>query len=145
MATQRVLVLDGETVLWQAPVSTAAGGCGEKAGSFQTPRGEHRVAEKIGAEAAWGAVFSSRAWTGEIWSPDQPPREEDLVLTRILWLAGVETANANSQERYIYFHGTNHEDEIGQPASHGCIRLKNDDVLRLFDYAEIGTRVEIVG
>jgi lipoprotein-anchoring transpeptidase ErfK/SrfK len=141
---QRVVVWAGEELLWEAPVSTSALGGGENEGSYQTPRGDHVVVEKIGAGAPLGAVFKSRQLTGEIWSPDASPVEDDLILTRILWLAGTEPHNANSQQRYIYFHGTNHEDTIGTPASHGCIRLRNEDMIRLFDYAEVGTPVHMV-
>jgi lipoprotein-anchoring transpeptidase ErfK/SrfK len=144
LAKQRVLVLEQDRVVWEAPVSTAAAGGGEIEGSCRTPRGWHVVVEKIGEGAPWGAVFRSRQPTGEIWSPNMSSTDQDLILTRILWLAGAEAHNANTQQRYIYFHGTNHEDTIGQPTSHGCIRLRNDDIVKLFDYAAVGTRVEIV-
>ena len=141
-SNQSVTVFDGMQSVWSAPVSTSKFGLGEESGSHCTPRGLHRVCEKIGAGAAWGTVFKSRLLTGQIWTPDQIT-EEDLILTRILWLDGVEPHNSNSRERYIYFHGTNQEDRIGTPASIGCIRLRNDDIIRLFDYAEVGTEVVI--
>ena len=141
---QTVEVLRGASVLWTAPVSTSAFGCGETPDSLRTPRGLHEVAEKIGAGAPLGAVFKSREFIGEIWTPEDPKSEEDLILTRILWLGGCEPANQNSQKRYIYFHGTNHEEKIGVPASHGCIRLRNADMVTLFDYAQVGTPVEIL-
>ena len=140
---QTVEVLRGSLVIWTAPVSTSSFGCGETPDSLRTPRGRHEVAEKIGAGAPAGAVFKSREFTGDIWTPADPKPGEDLILTRILWLRGCEPANRNSQSRYIYFHGTNHEGQIGLPASHGCIRLRNADMITLFDYAQIGTPVEI--
>lgn len=144
VAAQKVrVVAESGAVIWEADVSTSRYGLGEKEGSLRTPRGWHTVAEKIGAGQPVGAVFKSRVPTGEIWSPDSPLSSDDLVLTRILWLAGGEPHNTNTQQRYIYFHGTNHESHIGTPDSHGCIRLRNADILTLFDYAEIGTRVWI--
>jgi len=140
---QTVEVLRETSVLWAAPVSTSAFGCGETPDSLHTPRGLHEVVEKIGAGAPLGAVFKSREFSGRIWTPAEPKSEEDLILTRILWLGGCEPANLNSHKRYIYFHGTNHEAEIGVPASHGCIRLRNADIVTLFDYAQVGTPVEI--
>lgn len=141
ISDQRVIVWKGCEKLWEAPVSTAALGCGEVPNSFKTPRGWHRIAEKIGADAPIGTVFKARVPTGKIWKPEDPFCEEDLILTRILWLAGDEELNRTSYDRYIYFHGTNHP--VGKPGSHGCIRLNNKDMIRLFDYAETGTRVEI--
>ncbi len=142
---QRVDLLEGETVLWSAPVSTSALGLGEEEGSNKTPRGRFRIAEKIGAGEPLGARFVCRKPTGEVWTPEMPPQEVDWVLTRILWLEGLDPANANTQARYIYFHGTNREDRIGTPASHGCIRLRNGDAIDLFDRVEVGTEVEIAG
>lgn len=141
---QRVRVIaENGAVLWEADVSTSRYGLGEEEGSFKTPRGWFEVAEKIGDGAPPGAVFQSRVPTGVIWTPDAPIVEEDLVLTRILWLAGLEPHNANTQQRYIYFHGTNHESRIGTAGSHGCIRLRNAEMVTLFDYAQVGTRVFI--
>ena len=134
---------DGE-VVWSAPVSTSRHGLGEEEGSLKTPRGLHRVAEKIGAGMASGTRFVSRRPTGEVWTPELPPAEDDWVLTRILWLEGMEPRNANSKARYIYLHGTNREDRIGAPASIGCVRFRNADVAALFERVEIGTPVEIV-
>lgn len=140
---QVVSVHAGEMLLWQAPVSTAAKGVGCEEGSYMTPPGWHFIAEKIGEDQPLGAVFRNRQPTGEVWLPAVPQEDQDLILTRILWLAGAEPHNANTQRRYIYFHGTNHPGKIGTPASHGCIRLRNADMVRLFDYAEVGTRVLI--
>jgi L,D-transpeptidase YbiS len=135
----------GGEIVWSAPVSTSRFGLGEEEGSQKTPRGLHRVAEKIGGGAAPGTRFVSRVPNGQLWSPHEPPVEDDWVLTRILWLEGLEPHNANSKARYIYLHGTNREDRIGTPASIGCIRLRNADMAALFDLVEVGTPVEIVG
>lgn len=140
---QCVSVYAGAILLWQAPVSTAANGTGSEEGSYQTPLGWHHVAEKIGDDEPYGTVFEGRLPTGDVWSPEDPPIDKDLILTRILWLGGDEAQNATSRNRYIYFHGTNHIENIGTPASLGCIRLRNDDMLRLYEYAQIGTRVLI--
>ena len=137
---------DGE-LLRRYRISTAAAGTGNTAGSLRTPTGLLRVAEKIGGDAPIGAVFRSRVPTGEVWSlsPENPlaRNEEDLVLTRILWLAGAEAENANTFERFIYLHGTNHEADLGRPASHGCIRFANTDIIDLFERLPIGALVEI--
>lgn len=136
---------------YQYPVSTAANGAGERNGSFQTPRGRHRIAEKIGADAEEYAVFHARKLTGEIWSPpigaEQP--ERDWILSRILWLAGCELgknlgAEVDTQSRYIYIHGTAAEHLVGTAVSHGCIRMKNADIMALFDLVKTGTAVNIV-
>lgn len=141
---QLLTVKSGDLVLWQAPVSTSEHGLGEEEGSYKTPRGRHRVAEMIGDGEPLGSVFKNRRPTGEVWTEDAPPSRTDMILTRILWLAGDEPHNANSQERYIYFHGTNHEARIGHPASIGCIRLRNADMLRLYnEYARVNTPVVI--
>ena len=145
VASQQVDLLEGETVLWSAPVSTSALGLGEEEGSNKTPRGRFRIAEKIGDGAPLGTRFVGRKPTGEVWTPDAPLTETDWVLTRILWLDGLEPANANTKARYVYFHGTNREDRIGTPASHGCIRLRNADLADLYDRVAVGTEVDIVG
>ena len=145
VARQTVEAVRDGRVVWTAPVSTSKFGTGEEPGSFKTPLGQFRIAEKIGAGEPPGMVFKGRRPTGDIWSPDEPDDrdDEDLILTRILWVEGIEPHNANTKPRYIYFHGTNHEEEIGTPASCGCVRLRNDDMLRLFDLAQAGTPVEI--
>lgn len=122
------------------PVSTSKFGLGTEPGSFRTPTGRFAIAEKFGHDAPLWAVFKSRVPTGEIASPGG---EEDGILTRILWLDGRDPENANTHERYIYLHGTNQEDLIGQPASHGCIRLRNADIAELFALVPEGTPVRI--
>ncbi len=138
---QRVELRDTADAIWSAPVSTSKFGLGEEPGSFKTPRGWHRIAEKIGDGAPLDAIFESRVFAGKIW--DRQPSEHDLITTRILWLAGDEEFNQSTHGRYIYFHGTNHEDEIGTPTSHGCIRLKNDAMKILFEKVSVSTRVYI--
>jgi lipoprotein-anchoring transpeptidase ErfK/SrfK len=122
------------------PVSTSRFGLGSKEGSFKTPTGKFQVVEKIGDGMPSGTVFKSRR---PVKATKKMLREDDLVMTRILWLDGLETRNANTRDRYVYIHGTNHEEEIGTAASHGCVRMKNDDVVELFDRVTEGTPVEI--
>ena len=141
---------EGDILLCEFPVSTARNGAGEAEDSFCTPRGAHRIAEKIGADAPLFAVFKAREATGEIWTPklnaEEPGR--DWILSRILWLEGLEEGKnrggkVDSHDRYIYIHGTNEEDKIGTPVSHGCIRMRNADVVTLFDRVAVDTRVNI--
>ncbi len=133
----------GERLVASFPISTSGFGLGAEPGSNKTPVGRFAVCEKIGADAPLGAVFASREATGEqapLQSPDDP---RDLILTRILWLEGLEPGNANTRERYVYLHGTNHEERIGEPCSHGCVRMRNADVAELFDLVRPGTEVVI--
>jgi lipoprotein-anchoring transpeptidase ErfK/SrfK len=141
VAAQTLEVRTGEGELLRTfPISTSRFGLGAEPGSFRTPAGRFRVGAKIGDGAELGAIFKSREPTG---GNGLNSDDEDLVLTRILWLEGGEPHNANTRDRYIYIHGTNHEDAIGQPASHGCIRMKNADIVELFDLAQSGTEVRI--
>ncbi|MEZ0298401.1 MAG: L,D-transpeptidase [Candidatus Methylacidiphilales bacterium] len=137
-------------VLWETSVSTAAKGLGEEPDSYRTPRGWHVIAEKFGDGLPEGSEFKSRKPTGRVWRPEPeestPPGAAwtgDLILSRILWLDGLEASNHTSHDRFIYFHGTNREDQIGTPASHGCIRLRNKEMLHLYDLMPIGTPVYI--
>ena len=107
---------------------------------MKTPLGRFRVAEKFGADAPVGTVFKSREPVG---SQGEHPSDDDLVLSRILWLDGLEPHNANTRDRFIYIHGTNHEHKIGEIASHGCIRMRNVDLIELFDLIEPGAPVSI--
>lgn len=122
------------------PVSTSRFGLGFEPGSFKTPTGRFMVTQKIGTDETLWAEFKSRQPTGNIAAPGG---EHDGILTRILWLSGLDEENANTRDRYIYFHGTNREDLIGTPASHGCIRLRNADIAELFDLVPEGVRVVI--
>ncbi|HEX4631089.1 MAG TPA: L,D-transpeptidase [Chthoniobacterales bacterium] len=137
---QRLTLKNGRTKIAAYPVSTSRFGVGSKEGSFKTPTGKFRIAEKIGEGMAARTVFKSRK---PVKATKKMLREDDLVMTRILWLDGLEQRNANTHDRYVYIHGTNHEEEIGTAASHGCVRMKNDDVAELFDWVTEGTPVEI--
>ena len=134
------LVTEGGEVMHSYPVSTSQFGLGVEKGSFRTPTGRFRISEKIGAGAPAWMIFKSRTPTGQF---AQSGGDEDLILSRILWLDGLDPENANTHDRYIYFHGTNQEELIGTPASHGCIRLKNLDMIELFDLVAVGTPVAI--
>ncbi len=140
---QKVRVLSGKEPVWEAPVSTALLGCGEEPESHRTPRGWHFVCEKIGEGSALGTEFRARQPTGFLWTPDTPFCEQSLILTRILWLAGMEPHNLTTRARFVYFHGTNHEYSIGKPMSKGCICLRNEEMIELFEHVSIGTRVLI--
>lgn len=149
---QRFVLIENGIAQWNIACATATAGAGCKVGSNQTPTGWHKVGEKLGDGAPWGQVFRSRKATKEVWSPGMDT-VEDLVLTRVLWLEGLEPGinqgkNADgvlvdSKERFIYIHGTNGEDKIGTPSSHGCVRLYNDDVILAFERIPSGTPVLI--
>lgn len=132
------------------PVSTAANGPGELEGSERTPRGRHVIRAKIGAGAAPGTVFAGRRPTGERYTPalGAAHPDRDWILTRILWLSGTEPGRnrlgrVDTMRRYIYIHGCPDDVDITTPGSHGCIRMRNDDVIDLFDRVETGTTVLI--
>ena len=144
VAEQTAEVWEGVILLKTFAVSTAAQGIGCEEGSFCTPSGRLRIRRKIGADLPTGAVFKSRIFTGEIWPSSTCAAKEDLVLSRILWLAGDEPHNANTFERFIYLHGTNQEHLIGTPASHGCIRFRNADIIDVFEMLNEGDLVEVV-
>jgi len=139
---QILTVLEGGICIREFPVSTAAKGMGYAKDSLRTPTGAFRICEKIGAGQPAGTIFKARVPVG-VWRPGDAP-EDDLVLTRILRLDGLDADNANTLERCIYIHGTNREDRIGEPSSHGCVRLRNDDMLELFDMISVDNPVEIL-
>ena len=141
VATQTLRVMDGAILAAEFPVSTSRHGLGFDEGSFRTPTGQFVIREKIGGGAPPWTIFRARENTGET---SAPGGEEDLVLTRILTLDGLDPANANTLERYVYIHGTNQEDLIGLPASHGCVRLRNADMMALHDMVHTGTPVTIL-
>jgi UDP-N-acetylmuramate--alanine ligase len=145
-ARQRLMVVSKGNAVQEFPVSTSRFGIGNEDGSFKTPPGVHRVRGKIGAGAPAGRIFRDRIDTGEDWPIGKPG--ENLILTRILRLEGLQQGinkgnGIDSYERYIYIHGTNNEDRIGLPISQGCVCMKNDDVIRLFDSIEEGAIVFI--
>src|SRR5690348_7688272 len=136
---QLTLTRDGETIR-SYPISSSRFGIGTQEGSFKTPIGNFRIAQKIGGDMPHGTIFRSRVALG----PEDPlPSTDDLVMSRILWLDGLDDHNANTRDRFIYIHGTKHEDKIGTPASHGCIRMRNADVVELFELVDESTPVVI--
>ena len=137
----QVLTLrEDDTPIRSYPVSTSRFGIGTEEGSFKTPIGRFRVAEKIGGDMPAGTIFRSRVPL----KPDDPhPPTDDLVMSRILWLHGLDEHNANTRDRFIYIHGTKHETKIGSPDSCGCIRMRNADVVELFDLVDHDTPVII--
>jgi len=136
------LLDDTGTLLRRYACSTSAAGIGFEPGSNTTPTGNFRVAEKHGDGAPAGMIFKSRVATGEFGREED---EADHVQTRILWLEGLDPQNANTKDRYIYIHGTNAESKIGTPASHGCVRLANDDMIDLYEAVDAGIGVVISG
>jgi lipoprotein-anchoring transpeptidase ErfK/SrfK len=139
---QKLALLDRGNLMTIYPVSTSKFGLGDWRGSRYTPLGQLEIAEKIGGNAPPGAVFKDRRRTGEIVLPDSPGR--DPIVTRILWLRGLEPQNANAFTRDIYIHGTPEERLIGRPASYGCIRMRSSDVINLYDIVGVGAAVTIV-
>ena len=137
---QRLTLKKGETPIRNYPVSTSRFGIGTDEGSMKTPTGRFRIGEKIGGEMPSDTVFRARVAL----KPGDPlPPTEDLVMSRILWLDGLDEDNANTRDRFIYIHGTKHEDKIGIPDSHGCVRMRNGDVAELFKLVDEGTHVII--
>lgn len=141
VGTQRLVLWDGHRQVKSWPCSTSKFGLGYQEGSNKTPIGGFVVREKHGDQAPLGTIFKSRQAVGQ-WAPEVVT-PDDLVLTRILWLDGIEARNANTYQRYIYIHGTNDERSIGRPASHGCVRLKNVAMIELFDLTPVSTPVWI--
>jgi lipoprotein-anchoring transpeptidase ErfK/SrfK len=147
---QLLRLFDGGRLVAEFPGSTAAKGAGERVGSWQTPRGRHRIRAKIGTGQPLGAVFRGRRPTGEIWSPELQAQYpgRDWILTRILWLGGDEPGvnrygEVDTFRRYIYLHGTPPVYPVGVPGSHGCVRMRSEDILELFPRVQAGTMVEL--
>ncbi|MGS2743357.1 L,D-transpeptidase family protein [Halomonas sp. LS-001] len=147
---QTLTLWQGREAGFSCLVSTGKAGAGQQEGSGKTPLGWHYVRAAIGAEAPMDGVFRGRRWTGEVYTPalgEQNP-DRDWILTRILWLCGLERGfnrggDVDAQRRFIYLHGTPPSEPMGQPMSHGCIRLKRDDLLHVFASAVPGTPVWI--
>ncbi len=139
---QKMALYKSGALVKQYPVSTSKFGEGSKPGSYRTPLGKMEVAEKIGGGKPAGAVFKSRIWTGEIVKPDSKGR--DPIVSRVLWLRGLERKNKNTYSRCIYIHGTAAERNIGRPASYGCIRMKSKDVIDLYRNVGEGAKVFVV-
>ena len=148
---QLLILRDAQArVLMQTRIASARNGVGEENGSERTPRGWHIIRAKVGAGLPAGAVLVSRRPTGEIYTPELrrsfPGR--DWILTRILWLSGLEPGRnplgrVDTMRRYIYIHGCPDEDPMGIPGSHGCIKMRNSDIIDLFDRVPVGTKVHI--
>lgn len=144
---QQLILFRNGTPSTEWPVSTSRFGTGSQRDSFKTPLGLHRIAEKIGAGMPLDTVFKGRKPVPPVSVP-RPPATGDLIMARILWLDGCERGlnrggDMDSHDRYIYTHGTAHENRIGTPDSHGCVRMRNADIAVLFDLVEIGTPVFI--
>jgi L,D-transpeptidase catalytic domain len=139
---QKLAVLDRETLLAVYPVSTSKYGIGDWRGSYRTPLGQLEIAQKIGDGLPPGTVFKDRRRTGEIVGVNAPGR--DPIVTRIIWLRGLEWQNANAFHRDIYIHGTPEERNIGLPVSYGCVRMRSEDVIKLYDVVGTGAQVTIV-
>jgi lipoprotein-anchoring transpeptidase ErfK/SrfK len=147
---QRLLLVEGDEVLMDVAISTGKNGAGEASGSGCTPRGWHRIRARIGGGCPINTVFVGRRPTGEVYSAalrrEAPQR--DWILSRILWLSGLEPGrnrlgSVDTMRRFIYLHGCPDEEPMGIPLSHGCVRMRNEDIMRLFDLVPAGTRVWI--
>lgn len=151
VSEQRLYLFDGARVIKTYPVSTSKNGTGNQEGSYQTPLGRHVIVKKIGKNARLNTIFIDRKDTGRVAEIDfsQKGASGDLITSRILWLGGLEPglnrgSGIDSYKRFIYIHGTANEGLIGQPASNGCVRMKNEDVAELFDLVNEKTPVLIV-
>jgi len=139
---QKMILYSDKKQVAEYDVSTSRYGVGDHPGSFATPLGSLEVERKFGDNVPAGGVMKSRRFTGEILPPDAPGR--DPIVTRILWLRGLEFCNCNAYRRCIYIHGTPEERNIGKPASFGCIRMRSEDIISLYNAIGVGTRVQIV-
>lgn len=152
VAEQRLQLIDKEQSLFDVQIATGKNGVGEQFGSERTPRGWHKIRAKIGDGCPENTVFVARRPTGELWS-DQLKQEHpgrDWILTRIMWLSGLEPGfnrlgDIDTMRRYVYIHGCPDIDPMGIPSSHGCIKMRNTDVITLFDQIETGIPVFIEG
>ncbi|PIQ42709.1 MAG: L,D-transpeptidase [Gammaproteobacteria bacterium CG11_big_fil_rev_8_21_14_0_20_46_22] len=152
LSTQTLTLLnDAGQNIAQYTISSGAAGIGQQMGSYKTPLGKHRIAEKIGADLPVNAVMVGRRWTGEVYHDalGQAVPDRDWILTRILWLEGLEPGfnqggEVDTKNRYVYIHGTPDSTRLGMPGSKGCIRMRNDDLLALFEAVTVGTPVDII-
>jgi lipoprotein-anchoring transpeptidase ErfK/SrfK len=152
ITTQELVYEDNNgNIIRRYPVSTSRHGAGERLGSFCTPRGRHIIRAKIGTGQPVNTIFVGRRPTGEVYSPELAVQfpNRDWILTRILWLSGCDIGfnrlgQVDTMRRYIYIHGSPDSVDMGIPASIGCIRMKNNDIIDLYDRVLPGTRVEIV-
>ena len=151
VSQQNLKLIQNNEVLMDVAVSTATKGIGQVRDSEQTPLGRHVIRAKIGEGCPPGTVFVGRRPTGEEFSEElrNQNTDRDWILTRILWLSGLEPGhnrlgNVDTMQRYIYIHGAPDADPMGEPGSHGCIRMRNSDIVKLFDLVPVGTQVNIV-
>ena len=151
ISKQTLSLFEGDDVIKQYTISTAKNGPGEQMDSECTPRGKHLIREKIGAGCEANAVFVGREPTGELYHPELREQfpDRDWILTRILWLSGCEAGknkggNVDSYDRYIYIHGGPDDLAMGVPGSRGCVRMRNADMIELFDLVDTETGVNIV-
>ncbi|CAH9018904.1 L,D-transpeptidase [Candidatus Nitrosacidococcus sp. I8] len=147
---QKLKLIENKNIIFETSISTAKNGVGEQINSGCTPRGWHQIRAKIGEKYPINTVFTGRRPTGEIYTPElgRANPDRDWILTRILWLSGLEPSknrfgSVDTMKRYIYIHGTPEEIPIGIPNSHGCIRIYNEPLLKLFDYIRVGTPIFI--
>jgi len=150
VTNQQLSLVENNSVLQHYPVSTAKNGLGEKNGSECTPRGLHLIRAKIGSKAKENTVFIARRPSGEIYSSAlrQQYPDRDWILTRILWLSGLESGNnrggeVDTMRRYVYIHGCPDDDSFIAPSSHGCVKMRNKDIIRLYEQIETGIPVLI--
>lgn len=150
ISDQTLSLLEESDLIKQYSISTAKNGVGEEMDSECTPLGKHIITEKIGEGCEQNSVFVGRIATGEIYESAlrELHPERDWILTRILWLSGMEDGknkggNLDSHDRYIYIHGSPDDVDMGQPGSRGCVRMRNSEVIELFDLIELGTKVDI--
>lgn len=142
-------IKQGKTIL-NMPISSSSKGAGELNNSYCTPRGQHQIRAKIGQGLPCNAILKARRWTGELWTPQLAKQypDKDWILTRILWLSGCQLGinrlgKVDTFRRYIYIHGTPDTEPIGVPASHGCIRMRNTDIIQLFEQTPLHCKVQI--
>lgn len=148
--SQSLQIYETNKRIHQYLISTGFLGVGEEKNSYKTPRGLHQIRAKIGQGALMNSVFVGRRWTGEIYSPELAKQfpDRDWILTRIMWLSGLEIGknrlgSQDTMQRYIYIHGCPDASIMGIPRSNGCIRMRNQDIIELFDWISMGTRVQI--
>ncbi len=148
---QKMVVYDHEKIIRKFDISTSSLGVGQEFGSFKTPLGKHIIRARIGDGKPINAVFVSRRFTGEIYSPELATKypDRDWILTRILWLSGLERGlnrlgSVDTMRRYVYIHGTPDSEQMGVVGSRGCVRINNKDMLELFPLTYVGMRVDIL-
>lgn len=146
VADQQLRIMDGDRIIAQFPVSTSKFGLGDSFNSFRTPLGRFEVAQRIGHDVPIGGKFHRRNFTGIVYNVRDKrieKKERDSILTRIIWLRGLEPHNRNAYHRGIYIHGTNQESLVGKPVSYGCIRMRNQDVVQVFEILPEGSLIVI--